>query len=196
MALNNMSEGVGKKIVEALKMQDGATLENDFLSDNTFNSEVEREESFGVGNGDLASDINNGAVSVSIEPTQSAIDSAFEQSLTNTLGSVNIADDFDYPANVAVLKQLIAKLPSGVSKQTGALIIKQTMEALGISMSSVLQEAKQVQQTFVNNSRDCQNNIIECRKQIAILEAKAQQYQKQSAVMNDIINLFIQASGR
>ncbi len=197
MALNNMSEGVGKKIVEALKMQDGAAIENDFLSDSSLNEDIERDESFGGINNDLSSEINSGVLSASIEPTQSAIDSAFEQTLTNTLGtSVSMTDDFDYPANVAVLKQLIAKLPSGVSKQTGALIIKQTMEALGISMTSVLQEAKQVQQTFVNNSRDCQNNIIECRKQIAILEAKAQQYQKQSAVMNDIINLFIQASGR
>jgi len=196
MALNNMSEGVGKKIVEALKMQDGAVSENDFLAENTYSNDIEKDDSFSAVNNDYASDASNASLSVSIEPSQSAIDSAFEQSLSNTLGSVSAVDDFDYPANVAVLKQLIAKLPSGVSKQTGALIIKQTMEALGISMNNVLQEAKQVQQTFVNNSRDCQSNIIECRKQIAMLEAKAQQYQKQSAVMNDIINLFIQASGR
>ena len=79
-----------------------------------------------------------------------------------------------------------------MSKQTGALIIKQTMEALGISMGTVLQEAKHVQETLTNNSVECQNNIVEYRKQIGILEAKSQNYQRQAAVMNDIINLFIQ----
>ena len=38
------------------------------------------------------------------------------------------------------LKQLITKLPAGVTKQTGATIIKQTMEALGVSMTALLQE--------------------------------------------------------
>lgn len=126
---------------------------------------------------------------------QSIVDTAFQQSLVQNLGTsayAQMQDDFDYPANVAVLKQLIAKLPSGVSKQTGALIIKQTMEALGISMGTVLQEAKHVQETLTNNSVECQNNIVEYRKQIGILEAKSQNYQRQAAVMNDIINLFIQ----
>jgi hypothetical protein len=102
-------------------------------------------------------------------------------------------DDFDYPSNVAVLRQLIAKLPNGVPKHTGALIIKQTMEALGISMGSVLQEAKMVQETLAANSIECQNNITEYRKQIGILEARSQSYQKQAAAMNDIISLFVQA---
>ena len=135
------------------------------------------------------------------EPVQpqfqsSYIDNAFQQSLARNLGDndtfAQVPDDFDYPANVAVLRQLIAKLPAGVSKQTGALIIKQTMEALGISMGSVLQEAKQVQEALTNNSKECQNSIVEYRKQIGILEAKAQNYQRQASVMNDIINLFIQ----
>ena len=103
----------------------------------------------------------------------------------------SVPDDIEYPANVAVLRQLIAKLPAGVSKQTGALIIKQTMEALGISMSSVIQEAKQFQDMLNSNSKECQRSIVEYRKQIGILEAKTQQYQRQTALMNDIINLFI-----
>ena len=52
---------------------------------------------------------------------------------------------FEIPSNVAVLKKLISQLPSGVTRQTGAQIIKQTMEALGISMKSVLQDAQAVQ---------------------------------------------------
>ena len=65
------------------------------------------------------------------------------------------------------------------------------MEALGISMKSVIEEAKQVQMALTNNAKDCQANIIEYKKQIGILEAKSQQYQKQASIMNDIINLFI-----
>ena len=67
------------------------------------------------------------------------------------------------------------------------------MEALGISMKSVIEEAKQVQMALANNAKECQTNIVEYKKQIGVLEAKSQQYQKQSAVMNDIINLFIRS---
>ena len=106
----------------------------------------------------------------------------------------NELDGFEIPTNVAVLKQLISKLPSGVTKQTGAQIIKQTMEALGISMTSVLQEAQQVQEGLNNSARDCQSTIIEYRKQINLLEKQAQKYQRQYAALNDIISLFIQTS--
>lgn len=185
MALDNMSDGVGKKIVEALKMQDEVS-----------NDEISLDEDTAI-EADEWDNFEKPEQEIYPEPlniSQPSVDAAFQQSIANNLGtSINsFTDDFEYPANVAVLKQLITKLPAGVSKQTGALIIKQTMEALGISMSNVLQEARQVQETFANNSRECQNNIIEYKKQITLLEAKAQQYQRQHAVMNDIINLFIQ----
>ena len=88
------------------------------------------------------------------------------------------------------MNSLIAKLPTGVSKQTGALIIRQTMEALGISMQAVIQEAKQVQDDLTSRARECQKNIIDYRKQISMLELQAQQYQRQAVAMNDIIGLF------
>lgn len=238
MAIDNMNDGVGKKIVEALKMQNTdhstadvviteepqeAETENivdsqddltqpeveDYTTENysTVEDSISPEQVF--------SEPTMPNLQNSIQPTerqmqiksqlqfqaatqnsapQSFIDNAFNQSINQNLGSsyVQMQDDFEYPANVSVLKQLIAKLPAGVSKQTGALIIKQTMEALGISMGSVLQEAKQVQEALTNNSKECQNSIVEYRKQIGILEAKAQNYQRQASVMNDIINLFIQ----
>ena len=191
MALNNMSDGVGKKIVEALKMQDEVSNDELFL-DNTETPIAENDEwdSFEQPITEPFSEPSNVSQPVSI--SQPSVDAAFQQSIANNLGVNTFTDDFEYPANVAVLKQLITKLPTGVSKQTGALIIKQTMEALGISMSNVLQEARQVQETFANNSKECQNNIVEYKKQITVLEAKAQQYQRQYAVMNDIINLFLQ----
>lgn len=238
MAIDNMNDGVGKKIVEALKMQntDNSTADvviteepqeaetenivdsqddltqpevEDYTTENysTVEDSISQEQVF--------SEPTMPNLQNSIQPTerqmqiksqlqfqaatqnsapQSFIDNAFNQSINQNLGSsyVQMQDDFEYPANVSVLKQLIAKLPAGVSKQTGALIIKQTMEALGISMGSVLQEAKQVQEALTNNSKECQNSIVEYRKQIGILEAKAQNYQRQASVMNDIINLFIQ----
>lgn len=213
MATNDLNDGVGKKIVEALKMQSAEHADGEvFVNDNTpeiIEEPVVVEEP--VEETPVSFD------SISVEPEvvpsemqmkiqsqlqfqaatqpQSFVDAAFQQSLAQNLGlnSYVPQDDFDYPSNVLVLKQLIAKLPTGVSKQTGALIIKQTMEALGISMSSVLQEAKQVQDALTANSVECQNNVAEYRKQISILEAKAQSYQKQAAAMNDIINLFVQA---
>ena len=127
---------------------------------------------------------------------QSYVDAAFQQSIAQNLGANAFAvqDDFDYPSNVAVLRQLIAKLPTGVSKQTGALIIKQTMEALGISMKSVLQDAQQVQESLKNSARECQGSIQEYKKQILTLEKQSQNYQKQYSALNDLISLFIQTT--
>lgn len=198
MATNKITDSVGKKIVDALKMQDtdmisepaeaSEEVENfDNVSENPFDSE------FSMDNTTQESENFNTSFNYQ---NSSAIDNAFQQSLIQNLGTSVIAevqDDFDYPQNVAVLRQLIGKLPAGVSKQTGAIIIKQTMEALGISMKSVIEEAKQVQMALTNNAKDCQANIVEYKKQIGILEAKSQQYQKQSSIMNDIINLFIRS---
>lgn len=221
MADSKMNDSVGRKIVEALKMQstdvqdDSSVAEE--VSDMNVDSSIEdvsnsfenedlnddfNLDSQNFSNTDLSSDIQIKIQNQLKEPVQpqfqsSYIDNAFQKSLARNLGNnesfAQVPDDFDYPANVAVLRQLIAKLPAGVSKQTGATIIRQTMEALGISMQAVIQEAKQVQGTLIENSKECQSSILEYKKQIGFLEAKSQQYKRQSAVMNDIINLFIQS---
>lgn len=224
MADSNMNDSVGRKIVEALKMQSAEVQEGLPIDDAVNEPEVapqniqpqdEETNSFeeqdlndlgmnfqSQASTELPSDLQmkiQNQLKDSVQPTfqTSYIDNAFQQSLARNLGNnddfTQVPDDFDYPANVAVLRQLIAKLPAGVSKQTGATIIRQTMEALGISMQAVIQEAKQVQGTLIENSKECQSNILEYKKQIGILEAKSQQYKRQSAVMNDIINLFIQS---
>lgn len=220
MAINKINDSVGKKIVEALKMQapeestKNEQVEEEIQDSNVMFLDKEEAPEFSNGNSDntkedysnsLNSDIQSTvqppvspeSVQPQIKPinNQSFIDNAFAQSLAQNIGYTQVTDDFNYPANVAVLKQLIAKLPTGVSKQTGAIIIKQTMEALGIPMQSVIQEARQVQESLNNNARECQANIVDYRKQISILEAKSQQYVRLSAEMNDIISLFVQ-SGR
>ena len=117
--------------------------------------------------------------------------------LTFAQNNESFADELDgveIPTNVMVLKQLINQLPTGVSKQTGAQIIKQTMEALGISMKGVLQEAQGVQESLNNSSKECQTSIMEYKKQIGVLERQAQKYQRQSNSLNDIISLFVQTN--
>lgn len=213
MADSKMNDSVGRKIVEALKMQSTDVQEEtpvnevsevdvDSQNEETFNNDDFNNLDSQNFSNDLPSDIQlkiQNQLKESAQPQfqSSYIDNAFQQSLARNLGDndtfAQVPDDFDYPANVAVLRQLIAKLPAGVSKQTGATIIRQTMEALGISMQAVIQEAKQVQGTLIENSKECQSNILEYKKQIGILESKSQQYKRQSAVMNDIINLFIQS---
>lgn len=95
------------------------------------------------------------------------------------------------PSNVSVLKRLIAQLPGGVTKQTGAQIIRQTMEALGISMNSVLKEAQQVQDSLNDSARTCMISINEYKNCIRSLEKQVQDYKKQAVSLNDLISLFV-----
>lgn len=230
MINNRLNEGVGKKIVEALKKQNDIEIIpvsentpeiNEFGETSEANNSLE-QEAF-----DMSFDEENAIVE---EPVYEQ--PAYEQHLTQNVQpqtqaayttpvyeepkpAMNFAkpqinlqpnnvtvnstqnfakdlDDFEVPTNVAVLKQLISQLPTGVTKQTGAQIIRQTMEALGISMKSVLQEAQQVQESINTSSRDCQANIMEYKRQIVLLENQVQKYTRQSAALNDIISLFIQ----
>lgn len=216
MASNRITEGVGKKIVEALKKQ--SDIEIIPVPESHFNTQEEplpQPEVEYVENNEeeIQPELTFEAATYS-EPSftpppvmpqpqisrpaytqQPAMNNSSFAANSSTMDSIsNELDGFEIPTNVAVLKQLISKLPSGVTKQTGAQIIKQTMEALGISMNSVLQEAQQVQEGLNNSARDCQTTIIEYRKQINLLEKQAQKYQRQYAALNDIISLFIQTN--
>ncbi len=216
MASNRITEGVGKKIVEALKKQSDIEIvpvpESHFNTQETVEQQQPEVEYVETKEEELQPELTFEEASYSEQPTftpppvmpQPQISRpAYTQPAAmnntnfgaNSLDNIsNDLDGFEIPTNVAVLKQLISKLPSGVTKQTGAQIIKQTMEALGISMSSVLQEAQQVQEGLNNSARDCQTTIIEYRKQINLLEKQAQKYQRQYAALNDIISLFIQTN--
>lgn len=195
---DKIAEGVGKRIVDALKQQ--SEMEIQTVVENS----APVEDSFD----------DSGIEFTNAEPIETSYEEepapAFEPQNNYTAPSMmtftqpsfmsekeNFAsdlDDYDIPTNVAVLKQLINQLPGGVSRQTGAQIIKQTMEALGISMKSVLQEAQQVQENINNSSRECQSSIVEHRKQIDILERQSQKLQKQYMALNDIISLFVQTN--
>lgn len=192
--MNN--ESVGKKIVEALKKQaENMDIQEQTINESLFEEQIEEEK---------IDDIFASEKSFVTEPISSNIPNFFddieekesifaEQPLQNNMVDNN-SDSFEMPANIVVLKKLISQLPSGVSRHTGAQIIKQTMEALGISMKSVLQDAQQVQESLKVSARECQGTIQEYKKQILNLEKQSQNYQKQYSALNDLISLFIQTT--
>ena len=114
---------------------------------------------------------------------------AAQQARLNTLPQQK--GNYSVPANVAVLKRLIMQLPQGVTKQTGAQIIRQTMEALGISMNSVLKEAQQGQDSLTASAKVCLTQIAEYKNNIKSLEKQVQDYKKQAVALNDLISLFV-----
>ncbi|MCI1274108.1 MAG: hypothetical protein LKG27_06730 [Clostridiaceae bacterium] len=216
MANIGITEGMGKKIVEALKQQTnvgvGPVVNEDAsinmnMDDNSADVEfvepvIEEAPAPELNNPqpDINQVFNNQINAVNSQPASpfpTDTKNAFAKNMMNFASkndNLNDMEGIEMPTNVAVLKQLINQLPSGVTKQTGAQIIKQTMEALGISMKSVLQEAQQVQEGINNSARECQANIVEYKRQISVLEQQTQKYQKQYTILNDIISLFIQTN--
>ncbi len=192
------SESVGKKIVEALRKQAES---------------IDTTEDTGFETDSFVADTNENLLSsqssdIFAEPeiptkqptgffddiTENDNKDPFFTEPTPVQVAETTSDNFEMPANIAVLKRLISQLPSGVSRHTGAQIIKQTMEALGISMKSVLQDAQQVQEGLKVSARECQASIQEYKKQILALEKQSQNYQKQYSALNDLISLFIQTT--
>ena len=193
------NESVGKKIVEALKKQ-------------AENMDLQEEQISSFNSAPVSNPINDDIFSSSsddifAEPAKPAKNTNFfddieeekdpffaEPKPVQTPVTETMSDAFEMPANITVLKKLISQLPSGVSRHTGAQIIKQTMEALGISMKSVLQDAQQVQENLKVSARECQASIQEYKKQILALEKQSQSYQTQYSALNDLISLFIQTT--
>lgn len=196
------NESVGKKIVEALKKQ----AENMDIEDNSsFNSiddssDVSSNDDIFASNDDIFAEPVRPAkqekVSNFFDDVEDDKDIFFAEPAKSQTTPVveTMSEAFEMPANITVLKKLISQLPSGVSRHTGAQIIKQTMEALGISMKSVLQDAQQVQENLKVSARECQASIQEYKKQILTLEKQSQSYQKQYSALNDLISLFIQTT--
>ena len=196
--MNN--ESVGKKIVEALKKQ-AESMDMEESVDNSLFEDVAEESSsndiFATSNDDFfaeTSDSSEQSKNSFFDDIEEEKEPLFVESPVVANAIENPTDNFEMPANIAVLKKLISQLPSGVSRHTGAQIIKQTMEALGISMKSVLQDAQQVQESLKVSARECQGTIQEYKKQILALEKQSQNYQKQYSALNDLISLFIQTT--
>lgn len=241
MTENKLPEGVGKKIVEALKKQSEIEIQpipeieeeglmEDLITEEVNEAFIEEEEALTqkFEQENLAYQVPPTPVQPQVAPQmqrqfysepvyQEPAQNYYNQDVPYTMPqqqyrepqpSVNYdynepsyqepvqnsyprAKEFTIPSNVAVLKRLIAQLPQGVSKQTGAQIIRQTMEALGISMSTVLNEAQSFQDGLNNSVRECVSTIQEYKNNIRNLEKQVSDYQKQSAQVNDLISLFI-----
>lgn len=234
-----LPEGVGKKIVEALKKQQELdnqtnnvklnsninditaniqTSANDIIETSTTTQNIE-EQGFKPSLNQMTTidDIidnknesilekNNQEPQINIlkDPIQGGwdynatfehtndINSDFNDKITSQItGKIPPVKEFELPSNVSVLKNLIKQLPAGVTKQTGAQIIRQTLEALGISMTSVLSEAQSVQDDLNDAIRDCMSTIEEYKLNMQTLEKQAMEYQKQVSNINDLVSLFI-----
>ena len=193
----NFDLDTGKNIVDALKADaenDELEVKEEALDLSATTDEVEDSEPVEEVSDDFADDTTETSTFDStMKPS-----SDFENNMTDDVINHAVVDkyasdlyNFEVPNNVAVLKKLIAKLPSGVTRQTGAQIIKQTMEALGISMKSVLQEAQQLQEQLSASTKECQATISEYKRQIVTLEEQAQSYKKQYNNLNELVSLFI-----
>ena len=232
MARNQLPDGVGKKIVEALKRQaeaDVTFLEEDnkgvinsvpltnieelpevkdMNSLNQFNEAdndliieedttpivqegiFKQKEEAPVKNMSNLSNMQNMVNMQESAKINNAAAFNFQSSSMNNepaqqSGTINI------PSNVLVLKNLIASLPVGVTKQTGAQIIRQTLEAMGIPMNNVLKQAQGVQEELNSSTRECMLKIQEHKTNIMQLEQSVQEYQKVITQINDLVSLFL-----
>ena len=200
MQNNNLPKNMGKKIADALKQQDVAeenldTLEidtdsvsdtidyqetNETFDNSSFNLDDEEEKN------DMQSDYNP-VFSVDVDEIEQAPD----LKLSINSEEDEVAEEFEMPNNINVLKRLISQLPTGVPRQTGAQIIRQTIEALGIPMKSVLQDAQRVRDCLNSSIKDCNYTIQEYNTNIRNLEKQSANYQKQLNTLNDIIGRFV-----
>jgi len=201
MPENELPKNMGKKIADALKKQnEGIETE--------VNTEVSEEynvaENAGTNftsepvndyNSDSSYEMNfedNGLSNYSAPVFNVDSDDIDENpELKLTIDSEDDTEEYEMPNNINVLKRLISQLPSGVPRQTGAQIIRQTIEALGIPMKSVLQDAQRVRDCLNSSIKDCGYTIQEYKSNIKNLEKQSASYQKQLSKLNDIIGLFV-----
>ncbi len=194
MQESELPKNMGKKIVDALKQQDFEESTNL----NIDNAEgVDGLESISL---DELSDepkeaaFDLGANAKDYQPVFSVNEREVSESSSDMKLSIDNEEDveeFEMPNNINVLKRLISQLPTGVPRQTGAQIIRQTIEALGIPMKTVLQDAQRVRDCLNSSIKDCNYTIQEYKNNIRTLEKQAASYQKQLNKLNDIIGLFV-----
>ena len=187
---NELPKNMGKKIVDALKQQDFDStdeLDNENSIDFADSDDLSLDSLGEVGGEsfDLGSKDYKHVFSVNEEGL--APKSDMKLSIEND----EDVEEFEMPNNINVLKRLISQLPTGVPRQTGAQIIRQTIEALGIPMKTVLQDAQRVRDCLNSSIKDCNYTIQEYKSNIRTLEKQAASYQKQLNKLNDIIGLFV-----
>jgi hypothetical protein len=101
------------------------------------------------------------------------------------------APEAEFSSNVKTLIRLVNELPEGVTKQTGACIIRLTMEAMGIAMEEVLGEGQNAQSELLENVRVNIKKIEEYKTVIRKLETDIKYFQGRANELSEIIDLFI-----
>ena len=195
MQENELPKNMGKKIVDALKQQDFDSVDEldnensiDDLTDSDEISLDSLEDTPDVDSFDFSSNSSKEYTPVfSVNEEEIAPNPEMKLSIENE----EDIEEFEMPNNINVLKRLIAQLPTGVPRQTGAQIIRQTIEALGIPMKTVLQDAQRVRDCLNSSIKDCNYTVQEYKSNIRTLEKQAASYQKQLNKLNDIIGLFV-----
>ena len=192
MQNNELPKNMGKKIVDALKQQDFEEMTESSLDENIedVTEDISLDEMTSEESGtafDFGASAKNYQPVFSVNEEGEIADSDLKLSIEND----EDVEEFEMPNNINVLKRLIAQLPTGVPRQTGAQIIRQTIEALGIPMKTVLQDAQRVRDCLNSSIKDCNYTIQEYKSNIRTLEKQAASYQKQLNKLNDIISLFV-----
>ena len=229
MTRNQLPEGVGKKIVEALKRQaeaditpvdaaetslsndiplteiqdvpefeteevkentganDNLIVEEELLTNPSEDVYQEKKEEEAAAPNIMDSPLFTAVEEVSTSEYTAPLkqEEAKQSSVIAPNGKINI------PQNIQILKSLIGTLPVGVTKQTGAQIIRQTLEAMGLPMNGVLKEAQEVQEELNSSTRECMVKIQEYKTHIMQLEQSVQEYQKNITQINDLVSLFL-----
>jgi len=195
MQERELPKNMGKKIVDALKQQDFDGTTDDFNSDSTLDNFMKDDD---LSLEDLSEPSNESGFTFSEEDKEyQPVFSVNEEKVTSnpdlklSIENEEDVEEFEMPNNINVLKRLISQLPTGVPRQTGAQIIRQTIEALGIPMKTVLQDAQRVRDCLNSSIKDCNFTIQEYKNNIRTLEKQASSYQKQLNKLNDIIGLFV-----
>ena len=194
MQERELPKNMGKKIVDALKQQDfdeATEMNTENTMDDFSDNDELALESLGESNNESSFDFGGSAKDY--QPVFSVNEEEVAQNPDLKLSIENEEDveEFEMPNNINVLKRLISQLPTGVPRQTGAQIIRQTIEALGIPMKTVLQDAQRVRDCLNSSIKDCNYTIQEYKSNIRTLEKQAASYQKQLNKLNDIIGLFV-----
>ena len=194
MQEKELPKNMGKKIVDALKQQDfndtSESATEDIMSGFDDNDDLSLEsldEPSNESSFDFGSNAKDYQPVFSVNEDNSSSNPDLKLSIEND----EDVEEFEMPNNINVLKRLIAQLPTGVPRQTGAQIIRQTIEALGIPMKTVLQDAQRVRDCLNSSIKDCNYTIQEYKSNIRTLEKQAASYQKQLNKLNDIIGLFV-----
>ena len=200
MPENELPKNMGKKIADALKKQNEGIEEvteviEEYNTAENVGGDYNANETSNDFNTDSSFEMNyedNNMSDYSAPVFNVDSDDINENpELKLTIDSEYDTEEFEMPNNINVLKRLISQLPSGVPRQTGAQIIRQTIEALGIPMKSVLQDAQRVRDCLNSSIKDCGYTIQEYKSNIKNLEKQSASYQKQLSKLNDIIGLFV-----